>query len=175
MMKQGTIVGRVLVHPGNSYGFLIRMCLSFEILNLFGTLSSNYRPSAPPPFLYEVVGHVENAAVSAIVIIIIIVLRSGFAGREGRGWAGRVCSTSWCTTAAVGTTSTAGRPAAPAAGTTTASCRTSSGPKTTRTKRSPPARVSRSNRLARCYFLSRPLVFNFGVCTEIKKIDGCNL
>ena len=38
------------------------MCLSFKILNLFGTLSpwgsGNYRPSAP--FLYEVASHVKN-------------------------------------------------------------------------------------------------------------------
>ena len=51
-----------LVQPGNWYGFLIWICLSFKILNLFGMLSSwgssNYRPSAP--FLYEVASHVKN-------------------------------------------------------------------------------------------------------------------
>ena len=51
-----------LVQPGNRYGFLIWMCLSFPILNLFGMLSpwgsGNYRPSAP--FLYEVAGDVKN-------------------------------------------------------------------------------------------------------------------
>ena len=48
--------------PGDWYGFLIWTCLSFQILNLFRTLSSwgcgNYRPSAP--FLYEVASHVKN-------------------------------------------------------------------------------------------------------------------
>ena len=45
--------------PGH-YGTVL--CLSFKILNLFGTLSpwgsSNYRP--PVPFLYEVASHVKN-------------------------------------------------------------------------------------------------------------------
>ena len=48
--------------PGDWYGFLIWTCLSFQILNLFRTLSSwgsgNYRPSAP--ILYEVASHVKN-------------------------------------------------------------------------------------------------------------------
>ena len=48
--------------PGDWYGFLIWTCLSFQILNLFRTLSSwgsgNYRPSAP--FIYEVASHVKN-------------------------------------------------------------------------------------------------------------------
>ena len=51
-------------------------CLSFQILNLFRTLSSwgssNYRPSAP--FLYEVASHVKKTAIPAIIIIIIIII-----------------------------------------------------------------------------------------------------
>ena len=65
-MFEATACGRSWVRfssdPGHWYGFLIWTCLSFQILNLFRTLSSwgsgNYRPSAP--FLYEVASHVKN-------------------------------------------------------------------------------------------------------------------
>ena len=66
---------RFLVQPGNWYGFLIWMCLSFKILNLFGILSpwgsSNYRPSAP--FLYEVASHVKNCHCGDYYYYIIII------------------------------------------------------------------------------------------------------
>ena len=59
---RGNIVGWVF-HPTRWLArfSLIWICLSFQILNLFRTLSSwwsdNYRPSAP--FLYEVASHVK--------------------------------------------------------------------------------------------------------------------
>ena len=59
---RGTIVGWVFSPTRQLVRFLIWMCLSFKILNLFGMLSpwgsSNYRPSAP--FLHEVASHVKN-------------------------------------------------------------------------------------------------------------------
>ena len=64
---------------GNWYGFLIRMCLSFKILNLFGILSeycSNRRPSAP--FLYEVASHVKNCHFADYYIIIIIIIITSY-------------------------------------------------------------------------------------------------
>ena len=60
---RGNIVGWVF-HPTRWLArfSLIWICLSFQILNLFRTLSSwgsiNYRPSAP--LLYEVASHVKN-------------------------------------------------------------------------------------------------------------------
>ena len=69
---RGNIVGWVF-HPTR---WLVRfsliwICLSFQILNLFRTLSSwgsgNYRPSAP--FLYEVASHVKKTAIPANIII----------------------------------------------------------------------------------------------------------
>ena len=60
---RGNIVGRVF-HPTRwpARFSLIWTCISFQILNLFRTLSSrgsgNYRPSAP--LLYEVASHVKQ-------------------------------------------------------------------------------------------------------------------
>ena len=60
---RGNIVGWVF-HPTSwlAWFSLIWKCLSFQILNLFRTLSSwgsdNYRPSAP--LLYEVASHVKQ-------------------------------------------------------------------------------------------------------------------
>ena len=61
---RGNIVGWVVLYPTRWLArfSLIWKCLSFQILNLFITLSSwgsgNYRPSAP--FLYEVASHDKN-------------------------------------------------------------------------------------------------------------------
>ncbi len=57
--------------PGDWYGFLIWTCLSFQILNLFRTLSSwgssNYRPSAP--LLYEVASHVKKLPFRPLLLL----------------------------------------------------------------------------------------------------------
>ena len=54
------------------YGFLISTCLSFQILNLFRTLSSwgsiTYKPSAP--LLYEVSSHVKQLPFRPLLLLI---------------------------------------------------------------------------------------------------------
>ena len=72
---RGNIVGLVF-HPTR---WLVRfsliwICLSFQILNLFRTLSSwgsgNYRPSAP--LLYEVASHVKKLPFRPILLLLLL-------------------------------------------------------------------------------------------------------
>ena len=72
---RGNIVGWVF-HPTRWLArfSLIWICLSFQILNLFRTLSSwgsiNYRPSAP--LLYEVASHVKKLPFRPILLLLLI-------------------------------------------------------------------------------------------------------
>ena len=60
--------------PGDWYGFLIWICISFPILNVFRTLSSwgsgNYRSSAP--LLCEVASHVKQLPFRSLVLLLLL-------------------------------------------------------------------------------------------------------
>ena len=72
---RGNIVGWVF-HPTRWLArfSLIWTCLSFQILNLFRTLSSwgsgNYRPSAP--LLYEVASHVKQLPFRPLLLLLLL-------------------------------------------------------------------------------------------------------